>query len=50
MEEVINIHNYAIYCTLLPISPVIIFLTIFIDFINLRMGLLYNERRPVNRS
>jgi hypothetical protein len=50
MIMVTCLQNYAIYCTLLPLSPGILFLSIFIHFISMRLSLLYEERRPINRS
>lgn len=50
MADLINMNSFAIYCTLLPMSPIISFITIFIQYFNMRLALLYELRRPINRS
>lgn len=50
MGNIINMQNYAIYCTMLPISPVIMCLAVFIHFTKMRLSLIFDERRPLNRS
>lgn len=35
---------------MLPISPVIMCLAVFIHFTKMRLSLIYDERRPLNRS
>ena len=41
---------YAIYNCDVPLSAGIMLIFIMIHFTNLRMSLLYDERRPVNKS
>lgn len=50
MEILTSLQNYATYCTLLPISPAIVFLAVFIHFFSMRLSLIGDERRPLNRS
>lgn len=50
MASAVSLMNYAVYNCVIPLSPVLMFVSVFIHFTNLRMALLYDERRPVNRS
>ncbi len=50
MSSAVSLMNYAVYCCVVPLSPAIMLISIFIHFTNLRMALLFDERRPVNKS
>jgi hypothetical protein len=40
MDILTSLQNYATYCTLLPISPAIVFLGVFIHFFSMRLSLI----------
>jgi hypothetical protein len=46
----LNIQNFAFYNTLIPLSPIIMFIVTCIHFVSLRLNLIYKERRPINKS
>ena len=38
------------YCMLVPAAPIIVFNLFFMETLSMRIALLYEERRPLNRS
>ena len=46
----VNLTSFALYSSILPISPVVCLATVMIRYYGLRVGLLYEERRPINKS
>lgn len=49
-ETIIVLVSYAIYCNVLPLVSTLTLIALSILFTNSRLALLYETRRPINRS
>jgi hypothetical protein len=49
-EAIVVLMSYSIYSNVLPLTALLTLIALFIQYTNIRLAILYETRRPVNRS